>query len=138
MTPKKLKGIKIAWTVLGIVAVVVWILFDFIGWDFTSNGLSNAAKDLVYFLPEIALFLVFTLLWFFLSGKHPQANTAFIIILSVLSAWHLLETLVFTLWMSADGFSALSLLPGFIFLEFAAWVVLLGIINKNFRRSYRQ
>ncbi len=138
MTPKKLKGVKIAWLVLGIVAIVIWILFDFFGWGFSSEGLSNAAKDLVYFLPEIVLFLVFTLLWFFLSGRHPRANLAFIIILSVLSAWHLLETLVFTLWMSADGFSALSLLPGFIFLEFAAWVVLLGIINKSFRRSNRR
>ncbi|MCD8307383.1 MAG: hypothetical protein LUD51_04040 [Clostridia bacterium] len=139
MTPKRFKSIKIAWIVLGAAAAVIWVLFVFIGWGFGSTGASNAVKSFaVYFLPEIILFLIFSLLWLFMSKGHPHASTAFIIILSVLSAWHLLETLAYALWMSADGFNALSLLPGGIFLEFLAWTVLLAVMNNNFRRSYRQ
>ncbi|MCD8286821.1 MAG: SurA N-terminal domain-containing protein, partial [Clostridia bacterium] len=140
MTPKKHKRILIAWIVLGIVAAVIWVLFVFVGWDSSSStGMSNAVKSLaVYFLPEIIVFLIFALLWIFLSRRHPKAQLAFIIILSVLSAWHLLETLTYILWWSADGFNTASLFPVAVFLEFLAWVILLAILNNDMRRSGKQ
>ncbi|MCD8295177.1 MAG: hypothetical protein LUE27_08055 [Clostridia bacterium] len=132
----RLKGIKIAWTVLGVICAVYWVLFVFIGFGFNSTGVEMAVPSLcMYFLPEIILFVMFSLLWLFLSPGRPRANNAFIIILSVLSAWHLLETFVYCMWMSADGFNALALVPGSIFIIFLAWVILLAVINNGFRKS---
>ncbi|MCD8294381.1 MAG: hypothetical protein LUE27_03910 [Clostridia bacterium] len=121
---KNSRALKWIWFGLEILYIVLWCVLSYM----VFYGGSMAM--FLMFTPIVLVCPAFSLAWFYSAYKSHSAAVKFFVVLSILSLILAALMLYFLLMLS---FSVLVIIPAVLLASFAAWYVLLCILQRRTR-----
>ncbi|MCD8306822.1 MAG: hypothetical protein LUD51_01135 [Clostridia bacterium] len=112
---------KWIWFSLEILYIIVWCVMSYMIFEGSTNLL-------LMFTPIVLVCPAFSLAWFFSAYKSYSASVKFFAVLTILSA-AMLALILYCL--AALSFSVLVIIPVVVLASFAAWYVLLCILQRR-------